>query len=180
MAAPAEGRSSNGLRARLPLLLALAAAASGAAAWLILSGHPRPAGLAALVAVAGLVAGEASGEPRPKLARRLLDRAYEACVLAPVAWVARTGSPRLAVLALVGMGLSYLASYERAKGQSLGYRQSEVFGYRATGGVILAVGLLSGWVEASLWAFDALMAAASGARAWNVVAQERRPAARPG
>jgi hypothetical protein len=180
MARPTAGRTSNGLRARLSLLLVVAAAASGGAAWLVLSGHARPAGLAALAAVAGLVAGEASGEVRPKFARRLLDRAYEACVLAPVAWVARAGSPRLAVLALAGIGLSYLASYERARGQSLGYRQSEVFGYRATGGVILAVGLLTGWMEAALWLFDALMAAASGARAANIVAQERRVGAEPG
>ena len=52
----------------------------------------------------------------------LLDRALEACVLAPVAWVSRDGSPRVAVLALVGLGASYLASYERARGESLGFR----------------------------------------------------------
>ncbi len=166
-------------RARGPVVsLAAGAGALGAAAWLILAGHRLLAGVAALVAAVATLGptGDRATARRPRLALagRLLDRAFEGAILAPLAWVARLGSVRVSALALIGLGASYLASYERARGQALGYRELEGTGYRTLRAAILVAGLLTGWVEASLWAFAALTVSASAVRAGNVARQERR------
>jgi phosphatidylinositol phosphate synthase len=159
------------------LPLVLAAAALAGTAWLIIAGHRLWAGLAALAA--GVLAMLPTIEAGPRLPRlafagRLLDRAFEAAVLAPVAWVTRQGSPRVAALALVALGASYLASYERARGEALGYREVESAGYRLARSGLMVFGLLTGWIEASLWALVAVTLAASAVRAANVARQERR------
>ena len=165
------------IRGRYPPLLPLTLAAFlyGGVAWLILSGHRQWAGVAALAGAAlSLAASEPLAGARTAFAGRMLDRALEACVLAPVAWVSRDGSPRVAVLALVGLGASYLASYERARGESLGYREAEGPGFRTVRAGLLVLALLTGWVEFWLWAFTAITASASVVRAGNVARQERR------
>ena len=145
-------------RARGPMVsLAVGAGALGGAAWLILAGHRLLAGVAALagaVATLGPTGDRATARrPRLTLAGRLLDRAFEGAILAPLAWVARQGSVRVSVLALVGLGASYLASYERARGESLGYREAEGPGFRTVRAGLLVLALLTGWVEFWLWAF---------------------------
>lgn len=109
-----------------------------------------------------------------RFADGVLDRVFDACVLVPLAWVARSGSNLDAFLALLGLGASYLASYERARGEALGYRGSENLAYRATRYTTLVLGLLTGWLHATLWIFAALTIAAAAVRAWNVAVQERR------
>jgi hypothetical protein len=144
-------------------------------AWLILSGHRLWSGVAAVAGTAlFLAASEPFADARTAFAGRMLDRALEACVLAPVAWVSRDGSPRVAVLALVGLGASYLASYERARGESLGYREAEGPGFRTVRAGLLVLALLTGWIEFWLWAFAAVTASAGVVRAANVARQERR------
>jgi hypothetical protein len=176
----AEMRASSAVRrpGRAATLLFVVPAALGLAAWLILAGHRLFAGLAASVAAVGSLAltVEGSGrlEPRIVFATRVLDRAFEAALLAPLAWAAREGSMRRAILAMVGLGASYLASYERARGEALGYREREGAGYRFARWALLVFGLLTGWLEPSLWAFAVLTLAASAVRAANVARQERR------
>jgi hypothetical protein len=158
------------------LPLVLAAAALAATAWLIVAGHLLWAGVAALAAmVLAMLPTIETGPRLPRLAfaGRLLDRAFEAAVLAPVAWVTRQGSPRVAALALVALGASYLASYERARGEALGYREVERAGYRLIRSALMVLGLITRWLEASLWALMALTLAASAVRAANVARQER-------
>jgi glycyl-tRNA synthetase len=106
------------------------------------------------------------------------QRIFDAGVLAPLAWVARHGDERVAALALFGLGAAFLASYERARGQSLGYRGSEGVGYRAVRVAILAAALLTGRLEPLLWVFLALTVAAAAVRAWNVALQQRGSTAR--
>jgi len=142
---------------------------------LILSGHRLWAGVVALAGAAlFLAASEPSADARTAFAGRMLDRTFESCVLVPVAWVARDGSARVAVLALVGLGASYLASYERARGESLGYRERGGGGFRLVRAGLLVLGLLTGLIEASLWAFAGVTVSASAVRTSNVVRQERR------
>jgi hypothetical protein len=147
-------------------------------AGLILTRHPFAAGVASVGAGGGLVAGtvyaRAAGEARVRFAESLVDRLLDACLLGPLAWVWRGTEPRVSALALVGLGAAFTASYQRAKAGSLSYRSSEGVGYRAGRAGLPAVGLLTGWVEPSLWAFAALTVAATGARASNVAAQHGR------
>src|SRR5437588_12011490 len=92
---------------------ATVAAASGLAAWLVLSGHRLPAGAAVFVAAGALfVASDARAMrgARTAFAGRLLDRVFESCVLGRGAWVAGGGRPGMAALARGGWGASYRAS----------------------------------------------------------------------
>jgi hypothetical protein len=148
------------------------------AAWLIVARHSRLGGLAVLAGALALLAGTAAARRarggRERFAELVADRLFDTAVLAPLAWAWRGASPRLAGLALIGLGASYVASYERARGQSLGYRGVETLGYRAARVALLVVGLLSGWLAAMLLAFYVVTAGAAVVRAWNVVIQERR------
>jgi hypothetical protein len=170
-------------RANLPFaLLAGSLVLSGGATVLILSHHRLLAGVAALVAAAGLIAGTVTagqdGSLRLAFGERLVDRAFDGCILAPLAWVNRAQHHTVAIVALAGLGLAFVASYERARGQSLGYRGSEAIEYLAVRAAILVLALLTGWILAGLWAFAIVSGAAAAVRAWNVVRQERRATVR--
>jgi hypothetical protein len=108
------------------------------------------------------------------LAARLGDRAYHACVLAPLAWMARPDDPGAGAVALLAVGTSFLAAYERARGAALGFRVPDRALLRAALHGCLAGGLLSGGVEPALWAFLALSVGAAAGRARAVGTQARR------
>jgi hypothetical protein len=169
-----EDRSGRG---RGGFLLAGAIVLSAGSTALILTRHRLFAGLAALAAAVALLAADALaprvGRSRELFAGRVLDRVYEASILAPLAWVARTGPEGEAVLALVGLGASYLASYERAKGQALRYHGVERALFKRTRYAILVLALLTGWLLAWLLTFAILTVAAAGVGAWNVARQDR-------
>jgi hypothetical protein len=159
-------------------LLATGALASAGTAVLILTRHRLPAGLVAMVgAVAIAVVGSADwARPgaRERFGARLLDRVFEASILVPLAWVNREGANVDSVLALVGLGASYLAAYQRAKGQALAYHGTEWVALLWTRYAILVLLLLTGWLLAGLWVYVALTVPAAAAQAWNVARQERR------
>jgi len=159
-------------------LLVASAAACAATGWMVLVRQPRLAGIAGVIAAMGLLLGTTAArgarDRRAVFVGLLLDRAFDAAVLAPLAWVLRIRSPGLAVLALVGLAASFVASYERARGRSLGYRGAEPLAYAATREALLIIGLMTGWYAVSLWAFDLVTVAATAARAWSVAGQERR------
>jgi hypothetical protein len=104
----------------------------------------------------------------------LVDPLYDSALLAPLAWVARTTAPRTSVLALVALGLCYLASYERARADALGFRTFESVGYRAARVALLSVGLLASLLTIALWLLIILASAAVAVRAANVAVQHRR------
>jgi hypothetical protein len=163
--------------------LALAVAAAGGSAALILTGSPRWAGLTIIIGVLVLLQTQATARMQRKrravLAAWIVDRVHDASVLAPLAWVARGEDDRIAVLAIVALGTAFVAAYERARGASLGFRVREPGGYRAVLSLILGVGLLGGWIQGALWGFVAVTAAAGAVRAWTVWGQYRRVHAGP-
>ncbi|HEX9235992.1 MAG TPA: hypothetical protein VF972_06905, partial [Actinomycetota bacterium] len=69
---------------------------------------------------------------------------------------------------------SYLATYERARGQGLGYRGAEAVPYRAARQGLIALALLTGWIRWTLLVYVAVTLLAVGVRALNVASQERR------
>ena len=174
---PSAGHRPTG-PATTAAVLVVGAASSGAAAWLVLAGHRAAGGVLALLAAVALILRPRTPDVRrleqAVFARRVLHRVFEAAVLASVAWVERTGSIRVAILALVCLGSSYVASYQRARGEGLGYHEEEGTAYRATTAVLPALALLTGWIEPVLWAFAAITASAGMVRAANVAVQERR------
>jgi hypothetical protein len=158
-------------------LLACSAALSAATASLLITRNRHWAGVSAAAAAIGLLAASIQwrlhGGRRVRFAYLVLDLGFDTAVLAPIAWIARLPSTRVAVLALIGLGTSYVASYQRARGRSLGYAGSESFLYRAIRAMLLVVGLLTEWLEAALWAFVVVTALAASLRAWSVVQQDR-------
>jgi hypothetical protein len=172
-----QGKLPPQWRAPLALLVG-SAALLAAAAELILARHTRLAGTASLFAVVGVIGLNVFADRQPsarlRFAAQLMDRAFDGCILAPIAWVTRATSHRIAVLALVGLSFSFLASYERARGEALDYRGSERAEYQAVRMSLLALGLLAAWVEPVLRAFLNLTVSASCVRAWNVVRQQRK------
>src|SRR5262245_19704741 len=110
-----RARTSGRASPRRALLGLVAAAASGATALLILRDHRLAAGAVAALAAGVLLV----GLPRPRdrmgvFAGHLLDLLFEGCVLVPLVWAERLSSPRVSVLALVGVGTALVATYERA------------------------------------------------------------------
>ncbi len=162
-----------------PTLAASVLGALGAGA-LVIFRHPVWAGLLALAATVALVWGwffaHLAGDPRSHLAAMLADSMFDTSILGALAWAARADDTHLAVLALVCLGLSYLASYERARSDALGYRTFEGLGYRVGRAAFLVAGLVSGQLTAALWLFAVLCTVAVGVRAANVALQERRSA----
>jgi hypothetical protein len=173
------GRAPWSGRGREPFLLAAAALLSAGIAASILTRHRLVGGLVALAGAADLVFVERSGEgTRSRFAGRVLDRVFEASILVPLAWVTRAGANTDSVLALIGLGASYLAAYQRAKGLALHYHATEAPAFLLTRYAILVLALLTGWLLAGLWVYVVVTVAAAGVQAWNVARQERRAGAR--
>lgn len=159
----------------ITLALVVAAESIAAATWLILGGERVLGGLSALVALVIMMSVLPVAEGRrSQFAERVLDRLFDACLLAAVAWVSRPGSPEVSVLALAGLGASYVAAYERARGEGLGYRGVETMAYRAVRQGLLVAALVTGWLALFLGGFLAVTGLAAAVRASNVATQERR------
>jgi hypothetical protein len=163
-----------------PVLLAATLLTGGGVAAVLL-GQPRVAGALVLAAGAAILWGWYLAD-RERLARSrflamLIDPLHDVSLLAAVAWAARAGAPREAAAALVALGLCYLASYERARADALGFRTFESVGYRAARSALIAIGLLSGRVAPALWVLSVLAAGAVAVRALNVAVQHRGPRA---
>jgi hypothetical protein len=174
-------------RAQVAAISLVVVVASGAAAAAIVHRDRSLGAVAGLVAFLGLVALVAparSAAPDPErgslppreaaaLAARILAPVFEGSILLATAWTVRGSAERTSALALVSFGLSYLAIYERAKAQGLRYAGRESALFLAVRDGLLVVGVATGWMEASLWAFAAFAGASAAVRAYNVVHQER-------
>jgi hypothetical protein len=114
-----------------------------------------------------------SPRSRARLFTLVADRILEAALMGALAWTQREIRPTLSALALIGLGVSSIAAYERARGRALGYRVGEGAAYALIRYGLIAAALVTTRDEV-LWAFVALVTAAAVARAWGVAAQERR------
>lgn len=171
-------RARRRVEAQRMAALTAAVAGAGAAAALVLTGNVRVAGIPALIAAIALASADPSSRnrigSRSRFVARLVDRAFDFCVLVPLAWVTRVTDPSVAILSLVACGLGYLAAYERARGESLGFAMRDEAVYRAVRTGVLTAGLLTDWLEAAIWVFVLLTGAAAVVRAANVARQARR------
>jgi hypothetical protein len=127
--------------------LSVGALLAALAGWLTIDRRPEVAALAALVSavlllIGGHRANHGAGGPSDRMLDELLDRVWDGAVLGPLAWVARTDDPALAIAALATLCLSALSSNVRARGASLDYSVEESH---------LTRGLHYGLVVAGLW-----------------------------
>jgi hypothetical protein len=172
---PTEQRTS--VRATVPLLALVAAAAVVASTWLVLDGRLRAGGVAALVAgLAMLVAAlllPRDGARRQRLILSLVDRAFDGAILSALAWETRDVAPATAAGALVALVAGFLAAYVRAKGASLGYSIDESLGTRIIRWGLVSAALLGGGAAWAVYADAILMLLATAVRTSQVAKEER-------
>jgi hypothetical protein len=172
-----RGRPGSRAPGATPILgIAILLTASATAANLL--ARPRAAGALALVAGGAILWGwylaAGRGDARSRFVAMLVDPLYDGALLASVAWVWRETEPTLTVLALVALGLCYIAAYERARADALAFRTFESVGYRAARCALISIGLLTGLMAIALWLLIVLAGAAVVVRAANVSVQHRR------
>jgi hypothetical protein len=158
------------------VLLICGVALVGASVWLVLDGRTRAAGLTVgLAGVAGIAGGRFAiwnDDGLSRLFDPLLDRVLDGAVLGAIAWAEREARPAEAAGALVALGASYLSSYVRARGASLGYDVQESTVTRGIRYALIAGGLGFGWRGWTVWAAAALAVLASLIRSIQVAKEE--------
>ena len=163
-------------RPTVPLLCVVAAAGIGIATWLLLDRRFEPAGWVVLATGFPLVMAGGLVRPTDRLGRMLLsltDRAFDGFVLGALVWATRTDEPGVAAGALVTLAASFVASYVRARGGSLGYGIEEGVVTPAIRYLLVGGGLITGWTW-TIWAAAVVMLLTSGVRASQVAKEERQ------
>ena len=117
------------------------------AALLVIDRRARLAGIGALASaslllLAGHRANHGAGAHADRMLDALVDRSWDGAVLGSIAWVAREGEPAVAAAALAALGTSFLSSYVRARGASLGYSVEESHVTRGLRYGLVAFGLV--------------------------------------
>ena len=168
-------------RSRSTGILLLALAFTGGATAAVVLRHSVLAGVLALIGGALMLVGwflaDRERTARARFAAMLADPVYDGSILAAIAWISRTSEPTVAALALVALGTCYVAAYERARADALGFRTFESVGYRAARSALIGLALVTGWMAAALWVLVVISAAALAVRAMNVALQQRGSAA---
>jgi hypothetical protein len=158
------------------VLLTCGTALIAASALLILDGRQRPAGLAAALAGVALIAGGRfavwNGDALSRLFDPLLDRTFDGVILGAIAWAERAARPAVAAGALVALGASFLSSYVRARGASLGYDVQESTVTRGFRYGLIAAGLGFGWLGWAVWVAAAGSILAALIRTMQVAKEE--------
>ncbi|HLF69949.1 MAG TPA: CDP-alcohol phosphatidyltransferase family protein [Actinomycetota bacterium] len=124
------------------------------AGWLISQGNYRTGGVMALVAgvfdsLDGAVARARGGSQRGAFLDSTLDRVSDAVLFAAVIW-ASLDTPAPVALAMAAMVLGFMTSYIRARAEGLGLECRVGLAERAERVIILAIGLITGFVTQSL------------------------------
>jgi hypothetical protein len=151
---------------------------AAAAAWFVVADDLHRAGVLAglggvLLLVGGHRANHGEGGPVDRMLTELLDRGWDAALLGSIAWLSRSGSPRVAIGAIVALCASFLSSYVRARGAALGYSVEESHVARGVRYALVTAGLLLDGLGWAVWSVAALSVLAAIVRT-RQVAQEAR------
>jgi hypothetical protein len=151
---------------------------SGLAAYLVLSGEGRWAGVSAGLAGVALVIGTVAARRRSRPLALFLDsagdRAFDGCLLSAIALAARPAEPLAAGAAAVALVVSFVAAYERARGQALGYPVEDGLVSRIARYGLVTLGLAwPRWLAEALLVLVGLTVLSSVVRATQVVKKER-------
>src|SRR5262249_8585912 len=103
----------------------------------------------------------------------------DSAVLGSIAWFSRSGSPSVAIGAIVALCASFLSSYVRARGAALGYSVEESHMARGIRYGLVSAGLLFDGLGWAVWSAAALSVLAAAVRTGQV-AREARACAPPG
>jgi hypothetical protein len=160
------------------LSLVIGAALAVAAGALVLARVPREAAACAgvsavLLLVGGHRSNHGAGDALDRMLDELLDRLWDGVILASIAWTVRHTDPHVAAAALAALGASFLSSYVRARGASLGYTVEESHVTRGLRYALVVAGLGFGWLGWTVWATFGVSVLAVLVRASQVAKEER-------
>lgn len=160
------------------LSLVIGAALAVAAAALILARRPREgAACAGVSAVLLLIGGHRSnhgaGDALDRMLDELLDRLWDGVILASIAWTSRGPAPHVAAAALAALCASFISSYVRARGASLGYTVEESHVTRGIRYALIVAGLAFGWLGWTVWTTFGISVLAVLVRTSQVAKEER-------
>jgi len=149
------------------------------AGWFVVADDLVPAGIFAglagtMLLIGGHRANHGEGGPVDRMLTELLDRGWDAAVLGSIAWLSRSGSPGVAIGAIVALCASFLSSYVRARGAALGYSVEESHVARGLRYALVTGGLLLDSLGLAVWSAAVLSVLAAIVRTGQV-AQEARP-----
>ncbi|MGH2597538.1 MAG: hypothetical protein ACRDH7_16495 [Actinomycetota bacterium] len=158
--------------------LVVGAVLTAAAGALILARRPHDAAACAgasgvLLLIGGHRSNHGAGDPLDRMLDALLDRLWDGVILASIAWAARGPSPHIAAAALAALGASFLSSYVRARGASLGYTVEESHVTRGLRYALIVAGLAFGWLGWSVWSTFGISVLAVVVRTSQVAKEER-------
>jgi len=163
-----------------PALVALVVAGGlvAAATVAVFLWSERTAGVLAALAGCSLLWGGALAtrrrDPLLLFLDSVVDRAFDGCLLSAIALQLRDSDTVAAAAAAIALVVSFVAAYERARGQSLGYPVEDSLVTRTARYGLVALGLLiPELLSATMFALAALMALAAAVRASQVAKQER-------
>jgi hypothetical protein len=148
------------------------------AAWFVVADQLERAGILAglggiLLLVGGHRANHGEGGPVDRMLTELLDRGWDAAVLGSIAWLSRSGSPSVAIGAIVALCASFLSSYVRARGAALGYSVEESHVARGIRYALVSAGLLFDGLGWAVWSVAALSVLAAAVRTGQVAREAR-------
>ncbi|HJX08045.1 MAG TPA: hypothetical protein VJ736_08245 [Actinomycetota bacterium] len=126
-----------------------------------------------LLLLGGHRANHGLGGPVDRMLTELFDRAWDACLLAPIVWVTFGDRPEIALGALVALCASFLSSYVRARGAALGYSIEESHVTRGVRYGAVSAGLLFGWLPVMVWVAAGVSALAAIVRTGQVAREAR-------
>jgi hypothetical protein len=156
-------------------LLAGAAASVGAGVWIVGGGSARGGAAAAVSAVLLLVGGHranhGAGGPVDRAVTEFADRLWDGAVFGAIAW--SSNDAVVTAGALVALCASFISSYVRARGASLGYSVEESHVTRGVRYAIVSLALITGALAAGVWSAAALSVLAALVRSTQVAREER-------
>ena len=160
------------------VVLILGGASIIGTASLVVSGQSHTAawvasGSAILLLLGGHRANHGDGRPFDRMLDALLDRVWDGAVLGSIAWATRADLSSVTAGALVALGASFVSSYIRARGASLGYTVEESHVTRGIRYALVVYGLGVDQLRWTLWTAAAIAILAVVVRTTQVAKEER-------
>jgi len=160
------------------IVLILGGGSTIGTASLVVAGRPHDAaGVAAASAVLLLLGGHRAnhgdGAPFDRMLDALLDRVWDGAVLGSIAWATDGVMSGVTGGALVALGASFVSSYIRARGASLGYTVEESHVTRGIRYALVVYGLGFDQLRWTLWTAAAISILAVVVRTTQVAKEER-------
>jgi phosphatidylglycerophosphate synthase len=153
-------------------------AATAASAVLIVDRRADPAAASAAIAsvlllLGGHRANHGDGTAFDRMLDALADRTWDGAILGSIAWTAHGIDEATAAAALLALCASFLSSYIRARGASLGYTVEESHVTRGVRYALVVYGLWAAALSWTLWVAAAISLMAVVVRTTQVAKEEQ-------